>query len=72
MNTNKLKMNDKKTELIACRNTWSLKENLVVEVNINDNIIVSSPKIKINLGVLFENELSMTSHVNLMCKSMLF
>ena len=40
MTTNKLKFNDTKTEFILFKNLWSLKEDLVAQLNINSNLIV--------------------------------
>ena len=71
MNTNKLKLNDSKTELIIFQNSWSSRESIVATLNINNNNIVSSSKVK-NLGVTFDKDLNMTDYVDLLCKSLLY
>ena len=71
MDSNKLKLNDEETELIIFKNIHQIKDHMEVSMNINDIEILSSSKIK-NLGVAFDENLSMTEHVNTICKSVTF
>ena len=71
MTTNKLKFNDIKTEFILFRNIWSLKDDIVASLNINNTIVTSSHSVR-NLGVMFDTDLSMTTHVDEVCKTLLF
>ena len=71
MTTNKLKFNDIKTEFILFKNIWSLKDDLVAILNINNTAMTSSQSVR-NLGVMFDADLSMSTQVSTICKSMLF
>ena len=65
------KLNNDKTELIVFKNKFQLKDHEQACLNINDCEIVSSTKVK-NLGVVFDEDLSMTAHVNSVYKSIIF
>ena len=71
MDSNYLKLNNDKTELIVFKNKFQLKDHVQACLNINDCEIVSSTKVK-NLGVVFDEDLSMTAHVNSVYKSIIF
>ena len=71
MNTNKLKLNDSKTELIIFQNAWTSKEPISASLNINNNNIISSSTVK-NLGVTIDTDLNMNRHVELLCNNLLF
>ena len=71
MDSNKLELNNDKTELIVLKNKFQLKDHVQACLNINDCEIVSSTKVK-NLGVVFDEDLSMTAHVNSVYKSIIF
>ena len=71
VNSNKLKLNNDKTELIVFKNKHQIKDHIDETICINDIEIQSSCVIK-NLGVIFDEDLSMTSHVKNVCKSITF
>ena len=71
MDSNKLKLNNDKTELIVFKNKHQIKDHIDETICINDIEIQSSCVIK-NLGVIFDEDLSMTSHVKNVCKSITF
>ena len=71
MNTNKLKLNDSKTELLMCQNSRNTKEESPVQMNVNDNIIEASHKVK-NLGVLLDSNLTMSAQIGHLVQSMYF
>ena len=73
MLANRLKLNDSKTKifLIASSkhaNSFSL---LDFRLETGDSVIVSSDNVK-NLGITFDDSLSMKSHVSYLCKSFNF
>ena len=71
MDSNKLKLNNDKTELIIFKNKFQTKDHVNVTLNINECDITSSSHVK-NLGVIFDEDLSMTTHVNSVYKSIIF
>ena len=71
MDSNKLKLNNDKTELIIFKNKFQTKDHVNVTLNINECDITSSSHVK-NLGVIFYEDLSMTTHVNSVYKSIIF
>ena len=69
MDANKLKLNDSKTEVMLCSNSWSNKDLPdQITMNVNGHSVTSSKVIK-NLGVRFDEDLSMTSQISFLCKS---
>lgn len=69
MNTNKLKMNNDKTELLLCGTHSKLNSVQAKSVKIGNEVINYSKKVK-NLGMFFENNLSMNcavSHIRKCC-----
>ena len=69
MLTNKLKLNDDKTEIILCN---PKKYNVDVDhISIGDEVIEFSDNAK-NLGVYLSNNLSMDFHITNLCKSVYF
>ena len=71
MNGNKLKLNDSKTEVILCKNPRYAEKPPEITVNINDIIIEPSLRIK-NLGVIFDEDLSMSHQISNLCRNMIF
>ena len=71
MNGNKLKLNDSKTEVILCKNPRYVHASPELIININGNTIEPSLRIK-NLGIIFDEDLSMSCQVNNLCKNMIF
>ena len=71
MDSNKLKLNNDKTELIVFKNKFQMKDHVNVNLNIDDCDIASSSYVK-NLGVIFDEDLSMSAHVNTVYKSIIF
>ena len=71
MDSNKLKLNDDKTELILFKNKFQIKDHVDMSLSINGCDIVTSCKVK-NLGIIFDEDLSLTPHVNSVYKSIIF
>ena len=67
MDSNKLKLNDNKTEVMLISRNNASKTT----VDVNGIPIDSKVNIK-NLGVMFDNDMSMSSQVGALCKSMNF
>ena len=67
METNKLQMNDDKTEILLCNTKAGWKPADVSGVCIGAETINFSEKAK-NLGVYFDSNLSMQAHINYMCQ----
>ena len=65
---NKLKLNDEKTEALLCDAKSRLMSNNVNSITIGEEAISFSTKAK-NLGVLFDEKLSMLPQVNNLCKT---
>ena len=68
MDSNKLKLNNDKTELIIFKNKHQIKDHIHETICINEIEIQPSCKIK-NLGVVFDEDLTMTPHVKAVCKA---
>ena len=71
MDSNKLKLNNDKTELIIFKNKHQIKDHIHETICINEIEIQPSCKIK-NLGVVFDEDLTMTPHVKAVCKAIFF
>lgn len=67
MTSNKLKLNDEKTDIVLISKSDVKK----IQINLNSNNIQSSQNVR-NLGVLFDSEMSMSSHVSMLCKNVYF
>ena len=59
---NKLKLNDSKTEFIIFRSPLLKTELSGVSISVGDSQISSSPKVR-DLGVIFDNCLSLDAHI---------
>ena len=71
MDSNKLKLNEDKSEVMLIANTAIVKSLPRISVNLNGLEIEPSSKIK-NLGVVFDDDLSMSSHISSLCKNLYF
>ena len=71
MNVNKLKLNDNKTEVILCHSPRHSIQGMSISLNINGNEIKNSCKIR-NLGVIFDENLSMSDQVTSICQKSYF
>ena len=67
---NRLKLNQDKTEVLVFSSPYRPRPSLD-NLMIVDEIVVCSPMAR-NIGVVFDNSLSMVSHVNAVCKSAFF
>ena len=70
MSRNKLKLNDSKTEVVHVTSRFTPTEP-VKHVTIGNSAISPTDAAR-NLGVIFDQHLSMTAHVNNLCKSASF
>ena len=71
MMRNRLQMNQDKTEFCIIASTRNLNAIPALQLKIGDIAIDPSTTVR-NLGVLFDSKLSMTSHINSICKSVNF
>jgi hypothetical protein len=69
---NKLKLNDSKTELFLVASPRHVKAVSNLDLKIGGSVITPSPGSIRNLGVVFDNDLSMKSHVSSLCRSINF
>ena len=67
---NRLKLNQDKTEVLVFSSPYRPRPSLD-NLMIVDEIVVCSPMAR-NIGLVFDNSLSMVSHVNAVCKSAFF
>ena len=67
MAQNKLKLNDSKTELLHIRSRFA-QDLPDIDIKIGINTITSSDNVR-NLGVIFDKHLTMSSHINAVCRS---
>ena len=65
---NKLKINDSKTEFIIFRSPLLKTDLSGVSINVGDSQISSSSKVR-DLGVTFDNCLSLDAHISNICRS---
>ena len=70
MTHNKLKLNDSKTELLHVKSRFA-KNITTVDINIGNTVISPSNEVR-DLGVLLDSCLSMSSHINSVCRSASF
>ena len=71
MDANKLKLNDTKTELITLSSKYQQSKIHVNEIQVANTQINASTSVR-NLGVMFDNTLSMDTHVKKICQSVYF
>jgi hypothetical protein len=69
MSSNKLKLNDDKTELIVFKKKST--KRILNEISINDNVICASPCVR-NLGLFLDEHLGMQSHITKLCQTVHF
>ena len=67
MITNKLKINDEKTEFLMISSSRS-RVQLTESLRIGNTVVASTPFCR-NLGVMFDNHSTMTKHVSSVCRS---
>ena len=67
---NKLKINDEKTEFLIMSSKRA-KLNMDVDIEIGNARIDPSPVCR-NLGVMFDNHMSMANHIDTACRTMMF
>ena len=71
MLANKLKLNDSKTELFLIASPRNANAMSNLELEIGESVITPSGSIK-NLGIMFDNNLTMKDHVSLLCRTVNF
>ena len=71
MNDNMLMLNMSKTEFMILGKASTLKKIQNIDMNLNDCVITPTDNVK-NLGVLFDNELTMSDQVSSLCKNMFY
>lgn len=69
MNSNKLKLNNEKTEIIACGRPGIIDNLNINEITLGNDVISLSNVVR-NLGVYFDCNLSLSNHVNHIIKCM--
>ena len=68
MITNKLKINDSKTEFIVFRSPQLKCDLSGVSVNVGESMITQSSKVR-DLGVIFDQFLNFDDHITAICRS---
>ena len=68
MNTNKLKLNDAKTDVIIFTREKANTSSLPDFLKVNDTNVPISDKVK-NLGVILDRNMTMTSYISQLCKN---
>ena len=71
MITNKLKINDSKTEFIVCRSPQLKCKLSGLSVNVGESMITQSSKVR-DLGVIFNKFLNFYDHITAICRSTQF
>ena len=71
MDSNKLKLNNDKTEFSVLKNKHQIKEHIDCVMKIDDIEIHSSDSLR-NLGIVFDENLSLCNHVDSVFKSVTF
>ena len=71
MTANKLKLNEEKTELLIFTSKYNQSKIQTRRLNIGESIIEPSATAR-NLGIIFDNTMSMDSHVHKLCQSAYF
>ena len=68
MNSNRLKLNDSKTEFIVFGTTHLLKKSSITSLRVGDHEIPVSTCVR-NIGAFFDSEMNMKKQVNMMCRT---
>ncbi|KAL8596982.1 hypothetical protein ACOMHN_054713 [Nucella lapillus] len=68
MSTNRLKLNDEKTEVLVCCSKCSLEKTTVSAVQVGDASIAPSACVR-NLGLFVDSQLTMSTHVSAVVKA---
>ncbi len=68
MNKNKLKLNDEKTEFVLIGTKYWMNKLKFNEIMVGETKITATEKAR-NLGVVFDKEMGMKSHISNMCKT---
>ena len=71
MKTNSLKLNDSKTEVIVYGSAQQLKKFTLQSLRVGDCVVRVTDSVR-NLGVQFDAEMTMESHVTAVCRSAIF
>ena len=71
MTVNKLKLNHNKTAFFISRTTQGLTKLPPVELKVGNDMIKPSSSVR-NLGIIFDNHMSMTQHINSLISSVNF
>ena len=71
MKTSSLKLNDSKTEVIVYGSAQQLKKITLQSLRVGDCVVRVTDCVR-NLGVQFDAEMTMESHVTAVCKSAIF
>ena len=71
MKTTSLKLNDSKTEVIVYGSAQQLKKNTLQSLRVGDCVVRVTDSVR-NLGVQFDAEMTMESHVTAVCRSAIF
>ena len=71
MTSNKLQLNEQKTEFFVTSTSYKLSNLPELKLKIGNAEIAASPTVK-NLGVTFDTTMSMSKHVSNMCRSINF
>ena len=71
MKTHSLKLNDSKTEVIVYGSAQQLKKFTLQSLRVGDCVVRVTDSVR-NLGVQFDAEMTMESHVTAVCKSAIF
>ena len=71
MITNKLKINDSKTQFIVCRSPQLKCKLSVLSVNVGENMITQSSKVR-DLGVIVDQFLNFDDHILLYAEAHIF
>ena len=68
MSANKLKMDEEKTEFLVIGSRHQLKKVVIYSITISGAVIPKSSNAR-HLGVIVDEQLNMSAHVNQICKS---
>ena len=71
MNDNMLGLNGPKTEYMILGKTSTLKNLTKINLNLNGSVINPTKNVK-NLGIMFDEELTMSDQVSSLCKTMFY
>ena len=68
MTTNKLMLNESKTEVIRISSNYFNDQVSINQFSVNDTIVIPASSVR-NIGVMFDNTMSMKNHVTSLCKA---